>query len=103
MSNDVVTKEKNLPAQYDSTDMDNDAWAAEVTEMEAAFEALARRGLVVACGQRFGEHSGCVHVVYKLAPGVTPQNFFALAFDAYDTLDAYEALDTPLMLPPGSA
>jgi hypothetical protein len=73
--------------KWPTVPIDKDAWAAEVAEMEAAFEALARRGLVVACGQRWGEHSGRMHTVYKMAPGVTRENFFALAFDAYDTLD----------------
>ena len=65
--------------------MDNDAWAAEVTEMEAAFEALARRGLVVACGQLDLASTADVCTWFTSWPRASRRkNFFALAFDAYD-------------------
>jgi hypothetical protein len=64
-----------------------DLGVVSVAEMEAAFQDPAKRGVVVACGQRWAERTGCMQTVYALAPGVTRENLFALAFDAYDTLD----------------
>jgi kynurenine formamidase len=86
--------------EFATVPIDNDAWAAEVTEMDVAFEALERRGLVVACGQRWDEHRGRTQTIYKMAPGVTRENFFALAFDAYDVIDMP---DEPPMLSVASA
>ncbi len=54
--------------------------ALQGAELEAALQDLEKKGLVLACGQRWAEHSGRMQTVYKPAPGRLPGKW-----DAFDT------------------
>lgn len=59
-------------------DVDDYEWAAAVAKIEAAFQNLEKKGLVVASGKRWAPRSGCWQTVYETAPGVTDEDYRAL-------------------------
>ncbi len=75
--------------------MDSDESAAGVAEWEAVFQDFVKRGLIVRCGQQWAERGDYVQTPYKLAPGVTQEDYDAALSAAYN--------EWALMLPVASA
>jgi hypothetical protein len=69
-----VSVQQNRRAQM-MDDVDDDEWAAGVAAIEAAFKNLEKKGLIVACGQRWAERIGCMQTAYRIAPGITDKDW----------------------------